>query len=78
MWGGGGEGMAPQHGMEVSGHLNAPAAVPPLNNDLCYPLYGRVGGPRSRSGPYAEGKTTLVFIINEFSSCAADILSLMK
>jgi len=41
--------------MEVSGQLNAPAALPPGKESLCYPLDRRLGGPQSRSGRDGEG-----------------------
>jgi hypothetical protein len=37
----------------VSGHLNAPAALFPVNISLC-PSCKRLGGPQSRYGPYGE------------------------
>jgi hypothetical protein len=39
--------------MKVSGQLQGPAALPRRNRPR-YPLDGRVGGPRSRSGRCGE------------------------
>jgi hypothetical protein len=41
--------------MEVSGQLDAPAALPPGKSPP-YPLYRRLGGPQSRSGQHGEVK----------------------
>jgi hypothetical protein len=40
----------PRHWMEVSGHLQAPVALPR------YPLDRRLGGPQSRSGQWRVEK----------------------
>jgi hypothetical protein len=53
--------------MEVSGHLHAPAALPP-GKDTLYSFDGRLGGPQSRTGrggeeekfPYPTGNRTPV------------------
>jgi hypothetical protein len=42
--------------MEVSGQLNAPAALPPGKVPPRYPLDRRLGGPQSRSGRRGEEK----------------------
>jgi hypothetical protein len=41
--------------MEVSGQLQAPAALLP-ENDTALPLVKRLHGPQSRSGHYREAK----------------------
>jgi hypothetical protein len=43
--------------MEVSCQLHAPAALPP-GKEPRYPLYGRLGGPQSRSGRSGEKKNS--------------------
>jgi hypothetical protein len=40
----------PWHQMGVSGQHHVPAALYPLGKDPRYPLYRRLGGPKSRSG----------------------------
>jgi hypothetical protein len=42
-------------GVEVSGQLHAPTALP-LGKGPRYPFYRRLGGPQSRSGRYGEAK----------------------
>jgi len=43
--------------MEVSGQLNAPAALPQANSPW-YPLDRRLGGPQSHSGRGGEKKNS--------------------
>jgi hypothetical protein len=45
----------PTNQLEVSGQFHALAALPP-GIHLLYPLDGRLGGPKSRSGRYGEKK----------------------
>jgi hypothetical protein len=43
----------PRHQLEVSGQVDAPAALPP-GKEPWYPLDRRLGGPQSRSGQRGE------------------------
>jgi hypothetical protein len=45
--------------MEMSGQLHDSAALPPpQEKSLCYPLDGKLGGPKSRSGRGGEEKNS--------------------
>jgi hypothetical protein len=41
----------------MSGHRHAPAAFYPQGKDTRYPLYRKLGGPQSRPGQEAGGKS---------------------